>query len=202
MSPRPDVSEERKSQIIAAAARVFSRLGIHEARMDDIAQEIDMSKGTIYWYFKSKDEIITTILSQLFEKELDVIQNLQSAEGTAAERMMAFTRLAVADFKRMALLRPIVYEFYAIAFRQKAVRDALRNYLRRYMQIVTPFIQQGIERGEFRATDPTEAALAAGAIIEGTLLLWVYDPETVDLEKHVLSSMQLLLDGLYARPNA
>ncbi|HET7081061.1 MAG TPA: helix-turn-helix domain-containing protein, partial [Chloroflexia bacterium] len=57
MSPRPDVSEERKNQILDAAAAVFSRLGFHEARMDDIVRESGLSKGTLYWYFTSKDAI-------------------------------------------------------------------------------------------------------------------------------------------------
>ena len=198
MSPRPDVSEERKNQILEAAIKVFSRQGFHEARMDDIVQESGLSKGALYWYFKSKDEIITAILSNLFDRELDTLKNLQDAQGPARERMIEFTRLAIADMKVLLQIRPIVYEFYAIAFRQRAVRDALKNYFRRYMQMVVPFIQQGIDRGEFRPVDAVEAALAAGAIIEGTLLLWVYDPETVNMEKHVITSMELLLDGLGA----
>lgn len=67
--PRPDVSEERRSQILDAAVAVFARLGFHQARMDDIVQEAGLSKGALYWYFKSKDEIVMAILSSLFERE-------------------------------------------------------------------------------------------------------------------------------------
>jgi len=56
MSPRPDVSEERKNQILDAAGKVFARLGFQKTRMDDIVEESGLSKGTLYWYFKSKDE--------------------------------------------------------------------------------------------------------------------------------------------------
>jgi AcrR family transcriptional regulator len=196
MSPRRNVSEERKNQILEAAIRVFSRRGFHVARMDDIVQESGLSKGALYWYFKSKDEIIAAILSNLFDQELDTLRELQDAPGPARERMIEFTRRAIADMQVLLLMRPIVHEFYAIAFRQPAVRDALKNYFRRYVQMIVPFIQQGVDHGEFRPVDALEATLAIGAIIEGTLLLWVYDPETVDLEKHIVTSMQLLLDGL------
>ena len=53
MAPRPDVSEERRNQILEAATTVFARLGFHRARMDDIVQEARLSKGALYWYFKS-----------------------------------------------------------------------------------------------------------------------------------------------------
>ena len=45
MSPRPDVSEERRNQILEAAMAVFARQGFEQARMDDIAQEVGLSKG-------------------------------------------------------------------------------------------------------------------------------------------------------------
>ena len=65
MSPRPDVSEARKEQILAAALAVFSRLGLAQARMDDIVAEAGLSKGAIYWYFTGKDEIIAAILESI-----------------------------------------------------------------------------------------------------------------------------------------
>ncbi|MFN2235991.1 MAG: TetR/AcrR family transcriptional regulator, partial [Anaerolineales bacterium] len=55
MSPRPDVSEQRKDQILDAAATVFAKKGVHESRMDDIVEKSGLSKGSLYWYFKSKD---------------------------------------------------------------------------------------------------------------------------------------------------
>ncbi|HEY6540074.1 MAG TPA: helix-turn-helix domain-containing protein, partial [Ktedonobacteraceae bacterium] len=67
MSPRPDVSEERRNQILAAASTVFARSGFHEARMDDIAEEVGLSKGALYLYYKSKDAIIAALLKFFFD---------------------------------------------------------------------------------------------------------------------------------------
>ena len=57
----------------------------------------------------------------------------------------------------------------------------------------------GIDSGEFRQVDAQEIAIAAGAIYEGTVLLWVYDSSLIDLERHIGSSMKLLLEGVQAR---
>ncbi|MFQ5923332.1 MAG: TetR/AcrR family transcriptional regulator, partial [Anaerolineales bacterium] len=55
MSPRPDVSQKRQEQILNAAEKVFSERGFSGARMDDIVREVGLSKGALYWYYKSKD---------------------------------------------------------------------------------------------------------------------------------------------------
>ncbi|MDL1943607.1 hypothetical protein FBQ99_14835 [Chloroflexi bacterium CFX2] len=60
-------------------------------------------------------------------------------------------------------------------------------------------IQRGIDSGEFRQVDAREVAIAGSAIIEGTLLLWVYDKSMIEPEKHIRSGMKLLLEGVQAR---
>jgi AcrR family transcriptional regulator len=196
--PRPDVSEERRTQILEAAMRVFARSGFQESRMDDIVAETGLSKGALYWYYKSKDEIILSIMNSMFDRELAGLEALQADERPASERLIEFTRVATNDLKRYTKILPLFYEFYALAFRNKTVRKALTRYLRKYFAMIEPIIQQGIDRGEFRPVDAQQAAIAAGSLFEGTLLLWVYDPDTVKFDKHIEIGTQLLLDGLRA----
>ena len=87
MAPRPDVSAERTEQIVEAAIAVFSRLGFHKARMDDIAREASLSKGTLYWYFESKDAITKALLQHLFEQEVQEVTTMLAAEGSVSERL-------------------------------------------------------------------------------------------------------------------
>ncbi len=87
MSPRTDISERRRNQILDAATTVFVRLGFQHARMDDIVEESGLSKGTLYWYFKSKEDIINAILRRLFTGELENLESLLEAEGTVSERI-------------------------------------------------------------------------------------------------------------------
>ncbi len=198
MSPKPDVSEERRSQIIEAAMAVFSKKGFHEARMDDIVDEAGLSKGALYWYFKSKDEIIQSILDRMFEVELGVINQVAASEGSSIDQLRRLIELVIADVTRLKRFLPILYEFIALAFRHKTVQAVMKGYLRSYTQALIPLLQKGMDQGELRRTDPQEAALAIAAMVEGTILLWVYDPETVQLDQHLRSSMETLLQGLQA----
>jgi AcrR family transcriptional regulator len=204
MSPRPNVSEERKNQIITAAEGVFTEKGFDAARMDDIAEETGLSKGTLYLYFKSKDDLIIAILDRMFQREFKQFDNLNLAELSAKDTIWKITHLLTKDILGLQRLVPIIYQFLALAFRNKYVQLALKKYINRYVDLLVPIIQRGVDAGEFRAVDVREVAIAMGAMIEGTLLLWVYDKTLVNPEyhiHHIQSGMKLLLEGVQARPS-
>ena len=198
MSPKPDVSEERKDQIAKAATTVFSQKGFDKARMDDIAEEANLSKGALYLYFKSKDAIITHLLDKLFEREFADLQLLKDDSRPAPEKLLFFTEEMIAGMHNWVKIIPIMYEFLGRLFRQSVVQKAFKTYLRSYFDLVTPIIQEGIDAGDFKADSAKDVAVTIGAIFEGTILLWVYDSELIDLEKNLLSGTELLLEGLRA----
>lgn len=196
MSPRPNASDERIPQIINAAEGVFSKKGFAEARMDDIAEETGLSKGTLYNYFKSKDDLIIAILDRIFQREFKAFDEMDLSSMSATEIINSFVDTISKDIKLMLRLMPIAYEFLALAFRNKTVQKALKLYVNRYMDILVPIIENGIASGEFKEVDPQEVAIAMGAILEGTILIWVYDKSLVDPEKHIRSGLKLLMEGV------
>ena len=198
MSPRPDVSEERKDQILDAASEVFAEKGVHESRMDDIAVKSGLSKGALYWYFKSKDDILIAIFDRMFKKEYVYLENLISEKDSAIEQFRDFTERVIFDIKRMLHLMPIAYEFISLAFRRKFVKDAFKHYINKYINIMEKIIELGITQGEFRAVEPRDIAITTGSIFEGTILLWVYDPNLVNPEEHIRKGLNLILDGIKA----
>jgi AcrR family transcriptional regulator len=198
MSPRTDVSDERKDQILNAAEQVFTKKGFDQTRMDDIAGQTGLGKGTLYLYFKSKDDLIIAILDRIFQSAFKQLDARKNKPLSATEAIFQFTEEAIRDYKHMLRILPIAYEFLALAFRNKTVQRALKEYFRHYMEVLVPIVQRGIEAGEFRPVNAQDVAIAAGAIYEGTILLWVYDHSLVDLETHIRASIKLLLEGIQA----
>ena len=196
MSPKPNVSEERKEQITEAATKVFAEQGFDKARMDDIAAEAKLSKGALYLYFKSKDAIIKHLLESLFEREFADLSSLIDDPRPASEKLMLFAEKFIGDMHKWSRLIPIMYEFLGRLFRQSIVQEAFKKYLRVYLDMVTPIIQQGIDKGEFKEADASEIAITFGALFEGTILIWVYDSDLVDLEKNLRASIKLLMEGI------
>jgi AcrR family transcriptional regulator len=197
--PSEDLSEERQKQILDAAITEFARNGFHATRMEDIARASGMSKGAVYLYYKSKDAIITALLRMLFSWELRGARAIVEGEGSAAERLLAITRMFADELDRMKVAMPILMEFYAVAFRQSAVRDYLSQFYAEFRVPLMTLIQQGVERGEFRAVEPDEVALAWTALIEGLTLLWLVNPSGLAWREHAETAVKLLLDGLRAR---
>ena len=198
MSPRPDVSEARKDQILDAASEVFADKGVHASRMDDIVEKTGLSKGALYWYFKSKDDILIGIFERMFQRGYEELGNLKDVDSLASERLLYITEWVIEYFNRMLRLMPLAYEFMAWAFRRKFVQDAFKLYVNKYMDILVPLIQQGIDAGEFRQVDPLDVAISTGAIFEGTILIWVYDHQLVKPDEHIRKGIQLLLRGIQA----
>ena len=200
MARRPDTSEIRRNQILDAATKVFVRQGFQHARMDDIVEESGLSKGTLYWYFKSKEDIINAILHRLFTGDLENLESLVQAEGTASERLVQLTNDRVIGLKRMSSLVPIIFDFYAVAVHQQWVQQFIGEYFKHFRTLLEDLIQQGIDTGEFRPVNATKAAISLASLYEGLTLHWLMDPQTVQWEILSENSIPMLLDGMKVRP--
>jgi len=200
MARRPDTSEIRRNQILDAATTVFVRQGFQHARMDDIVEESGLSKGTLYWYFKSKEDIINAILHRLFTGDLENLESLVQAEGTASERLVQLTNDRVIGLKRMSSLVPIIFDFYAVAVHQQWVQQFIGEYFKHFRTLLEDLIQQGIDTGEFRPVNATKTAISLASLYEGLTLHWLMDPQTVQWEILSENSIPMLLDGLKVRP--
>ncbi len=200
MSPKHDVSEERKSQILDAAMDTFSEMGFHKARMSDIAETSGLSKGSLYWYFDSKDSIILSLLDRVFVPEIKEFNVLLKDPRSAESRLANYIERVSDDMVKMLKWMPLFYDFLALAFRQELVKKAITRYYKKQMEILVDLIQQGIDSGEFLVEDPVEAAIALGSILEGTVILWLYDPDQIDVKHNLRTSANLLIQGLKTKP--
>lgn len=196
MSPKNNVSEKRRNQILDAAMKTFSEVGFHKARMSDIADTSGLSKGSLYWYFDSKDSIILNLLEKFFEPELKDLRALLTDSRSAEDRLEIYIDRVSDDMVAMLKWMPLIHDFIALAFRKEPVRKAISSYYQRHLEILLSLIQQGLDSGEFQADSAMEASVAIGSMLEGTVLLWVYDPSLIDIKYHIKSNINLLLQGL------
>jgi AcrR family transcriptional regulator len=200
MSPKPDVSQERKEQIIQAATTAFAKSGFSKTRMDDIAKESGLSKGSLYLYFKSKDEIFGGILDSFFQREFDLIAKLsENKDMPPREIMRSLTDVIVDDLEKMKFAMPIFFEFWSMSFRKKSVRAIFQAYMRNYINAMLPLVEAGIESGDFREGSAYDYSLAFGSLIEGSLVIWSYDPDNFNLRKLLSNNAEIFLDGLAQR---
>lgn len=183
MPEKRSLEEERRVQILDAAERVFTRKGFSKARMDDIVAEAGLSKGALYWYYKSKDALIKALLDRVFSGDLRAAETLTGVPGSATEKLRTFFRTSVEEIRGFERLMPLAYEFLALAARRKIVRNVIGGYYHRYHAVLTALLRQGIEQGEFKPVPVDDTALAMVGMLEGIALLWMVDPEWVDWDR-------------------
>jgi AcrR family transcriptional regulator len=195
---RPDVSEERKQQILQAAARVFVNKGLEAARVEEIAQEAGLSVGGVYWYFKSKEAIIHALLQAMFDADLRGLRNVLAADGTVQTRLTAYVQ---GGLMAAAAQSPLSNELYSLATRNDAARTHLLAYLGEFQRLLAALLQQGIDRGELRPVAPMTAALTLIAAYEGFTELAMLGLLQPDSEGALLAMLDLLLAGM-SQPSA
>lgn len=197
MSPRPDVSAERKNQILEAALRVFARRGFYKARMDDIAEEAHLSKGALYWYFRGKDAILQALVDKMFTLIMrDMLHTAADHDRPVPERLRQVARSAEESVGFFEAAMPFMHEIYALATRPGPVRTTMQGYYRRYKAVLADLLAEGMARGELRSHDPAMMAVAFIVQFEGLLLLWVVSPEDFDLHAHWQPMAEFFIQSL------
>lgn len=194
--PRPDVSEERREQILDAAMSVFVKKGINGTRMDDIVKASGLSKGALYWYFDSKTTLIQALLNRIFEQDLHELMILVQANGSAIERLNEHMKNSINLLIEMSAIAPLVFEFYGEAARNQDFKEAVTQYLELYREPISKIIQQGIDSGEFAEVNALTATISISAMIEGTFLHFAINPEDFDLVRQLEFGYHLFLQGL------
>jgi AcrR family transcriptional regulator len=187
---------ETKTQILAAATSVFAQKGFAGASMNDIVRAAGLSKGGVYWHFKSKDAIIMAIFDQHFGSLIAQLDQVLAEDGPAATKLMQLVEGAGQQSERWVAQFPWPMEFYALAARDEALNGLMARYFRAYGERLVSLVKQGIAEGEFRAVDPADTVITLEALFEGILLLWAMDPTQFDLSRQVERSVRLLLEGL------
>jgi AcrR family transcriptional regulator len=193
---RPDVSEERRGQILDAAGAVFARMGFHDARMDDIVDQANLSKGGVYWYFKSKDQLAAALVERVLARSAASLRKLLDNDQSFMERMRLLGQYIAADVRALNKLRGVILEFYALAARDMRVRQRVRIYIDEFIELFAAMIRQGIDRGECRHVDPRKSATALEAMCEGLMILWLVDTTGFNIDEMADHMTSLFLESL------
>jgi len=195
MPLRPDVSAERRAQIIEAALACFTRKGYNNTTMDDIVAESGLSKGSLYWYFESKDDLFVAAMLSILEKVgLEALDALEQCE-TASDKLRAVAQAAVSMGATAEGLFNMFLEFWASSPNREEAGQLWSAVLEQYKDIVVGIIEAGARDGEFKPVDAEPLVWALVAAYDGLaayLALW---PD-LDLDRISRVFVETLLSGL------
>ncbi len=194
MSPRPDVSGERKAEILQAALSVFSRKGFDAARMEEIAAAAGLSVGGVYWYFDSKVEISLALMDTIYTPDVESFRELLAAPGTCRERLR---RYFLDSLREEAEMLPLTFDLYRLASCEPRIKAALATYVAHYRRLLAELMQQGADRGEIGRVDPGAAAVTLMALYDGLLQTALAATDELDLEGMLAQVFDVVFEGLH-----
>jgi AcrR family transcriptional regulator len=197
MPPKEETAVKRKQEIYQAALTCFLRKGYHRATMDDIVAESGLSKGTLYWYFKSKKELFLSLFQQ-FIGELGQEWDAIAADPalTATAKLQATVQLVRRELAEMGPYFGIMVEAWALTRQDEDVGALMRGVYDPYMAIMSRIVADGVAAGEFQVADVEASALIVITLFDSIMLATSLNMTAVDQSRMMDAAETLVLRGL------
>ncbi|MDX2008194.1 MAG: TetR/AcrR family transcriptional regulator [Meiothermus sp.] len=177
----------RREQILAAAIQVFSERGFQVAKMQEVANAAGISNGTVYNYFRSKDELLLALLAQLAERE-------QRAEQMEQIKAGDLETVMVAQLQRRFKALQAQKELWRVVLPELITNPALRE--RGFQEIFGPIFELGENTfvgmagaGKLRDLEASHMIRAMAGSVLGVFVLSLLGDETTDLESDAILTL-------------
>jgi len=175
----------KRREIVRYAADMFAITGYHETKMQDIATAADIGKGTIYEYFRTKEELFLAVYDAWMSEYEHVIRTRVEAATDALTKVEAIRDSAVEFYESRANQAPLLLEFWAHALRTDNPAfleriNSTRTFLRELGERLT---QELVDAGWFSKVDSESFAWLEAGISDGIFLSWVLDKRSFPLDK-------------------
>ena len=157
--------EVRKNEIIDAAEKLFAAKGFEKATVHAILASAGIAKGTFYYYFKSKEEVLNAIIKRRIDAGLERAQAIASSPQLSPVQKIAAAIMAQKPQNPVeAEFLPVLHEQANALFHQKVLTDCVT----RLTPVLSAITEEGIKQGDFSTAYPKESVeilLTAGLVI-------------------------------------
>lgn len=168
----PAAGGDKRERILDAAERVFAQHGFFAARVSEIAKQAGVADGTIYLYFKSKDELLISLFESRMERFNQMLAEAISGVTTPTEKLLAIVR----TYLGLVREQPMVAEVLTIELRQSAkfMKEASNPKFGDLLRMLAGVIAEGQAAGELSRDIPAPvAARMIFGILDELALAWL-----------------------------
>ena len=198
MSPSERQIEERearKQRILKGALEVFKLNGLEGATMDQIAQQSGFGKATLYYYFKSKEDVFSAILEDGWK---NIWESLEPIIADNDGPRNSFIKLLI-KIAEIAQSRPGLFEFLFNAPKTiKLENQPWKEYQERLYSVIKGLLEDGVKSGEFPNVNPNHMFKALGGLFMGLVFMGDREESVTDKDVEKLLN-QLITDPTISR---
>jgi AcrR family transcriptional regulator len=187
-----------REEILSAAEKVFAAKGFFPTTMSDIARKAEFGTGTLYKYFKSKEELYFTLIDEKVEEINRLVNSELSQKTSAIERIRKVLGLQFEFIERNR-------DFFRIYISERnrfewTVKDDLGKGLHEkmvtYIHILAEVMRQGIKEGEFKSVNPMDLAHALAGMVNSFVFEWLISREDYPLISKLDTVLEIFLGGV------
>ena len=186
------LDEKKRQQIHRAAARLFASRPFHQVRLDDVAAAARVGKGTVYLYFKSKDEMYRSLIQEGFAALVDRLG--EQLRGGEAHEPWAALEVVTSELAAYAVDHPDVYEM----LRSVPLAKLSTQPRRSLTTLIERIIRRGVRSGAMCDPHPELTATFIPSLVRSAML---FGPKDLTAEVLAGQMMRLLKCGLKKRGN-
>jgi AcrR family transcriptional regulator len=196
--------KEKKDRILEAVIRQFAKNGFSRTTIKDIALAAGMGKGTVYEYFSNKEEIVREAFRYFMRQLEPDFKGILISEIPAGEKLRqmieALSHFIDSEFHETTEL---MFDFWSECIKDKKAKGGLFKEMTRfyqdYREIFAGIISAGMEEGSFRKDiHPRSAAAVIVGTLDGLLIQWILEHETLDFRNLLKTVATTVLNGLVA----
>lgn len=190
-------SEETRTRILQAAAKLFTQHGFSNVTVEQITEAADVGKGTFFNYFPTKEHILAAMAQQRVDIVAQAAREAQSATSVKPLALRLAMNMAQANARNPSMVRDLL----GSACTNEVMLQHIQGVLAAGRTAAAEIMKRGQELGEVRRDIPhTELARMIQTVGFGTIVLWSLQPEPPELQAWLTQSMENFWRGIAPEP--
>ncbi|KHE71735.1 TetR/AcrR family transcriptional regulator [Halobacillus sp. BBL2006] len=188
-------NKPKYKQIIEAAVEVIAENGYHSSQVSKIAKKAGVADGTIYLYFKNKEDILVSLFQEKMGQFIERIEQETTSRQTAEEKLLT---LIETHFKQLAADHHLAI-VTQLELRQsnKELRQKINEVLKRYLNVIDQIVQEGVEEKLFRkGMDRRLVRQMIFGTMDETVTNWVMKEQRHNIVEQAKEVHSLIIHGL------
>jgi len=187
---------QRKKQILDAALHVLVQNGYEQARMDDVVQSSNLSKGAIYWYYKSKKEMYLDLVNFWVKRYSVILNHIVEEEASPSRQLKDLFQFFIDQYETDPQPFAALTEFWSMAQKDDEFNTKLQKVYTHFLELIEDIIQRGVQSGEFKKLDIRMTALSIMVNIESINWFTLFDTHGVSVKEYMQTITDFILAGI------
>ena len=193
-------TSDKRDRILKAAIRVFARKGFYSTRVSEIAKAAGVADGTIYLYFKNKDDVLISLFEERISRLIGVLRDIAAEDAPVVDRLKKVIAVQLGQMEGRRDLAEVV----TVNLRQstKLMKQFAQPLFSQYIDVLGNLIAEGQANGELRSdVSSVMAARALWGSLDGVLVTWAMmtDSEPATLRNAAHDVATIYIEGLRIR---